>query len=315
MSKADNRLKGRTGQGLMYLQGDIEIPLIDANGNALSYVGGKVYYVEANDGSDTADGLSWDTAFKTLTVALAASHANIATGSATWASRNRIYYKGDNAEAAAEDIVKLADKTDVIGVGSFDHNPRPMLIGNHLVVGTYMGTRFFNMGFRAPAAGGVVVTIPTTCSGIEFYGCVFSGRNTTPGTKGLLATAVEQLKVIGCSFVGKFSTNALEIGAGASNGLRIEDNDIESGAIGIVVSSTATCAAEIGKILNNKIYATTLVIDENSNKMVVGGNRCVTLAANTLALILDYNSALAYDNSITDSTVTATYPVLGTCAS
>ena len=276
---------------------------------------GTVYYVEANAGNDSNDGLSWENAFKTLTVALLASHTDIASGSTGWASRNRIFYKGDNAEASAEDIVTLAQKTDVIGVGSYDHNPRPMLIGNHTVVGSYMGTRFFNMGFRCPAAGGVIVTIPTTCSGVEFHGCVFSGRNTTPATKGLLATAVEQLKVIGCKFVGKFSNTAIDIGAGASNGLRFEDNDIESGAKGITISSTFTCAAEIGKILRNKIYATTLTIDENSDKVVIEGNRMVTLAADTLSLIIDYNDALACDNMITDATVTANYPTIGTTAS
>jgi len=60
---------------------------------------GQVYYVEANDGNDTTgDGSSWNKAFKTLTVAFVASNANIASGSTGWASRNKIYYKGDNAE-------------------------------------------------------------------------------------------------------------------------------------------------------------------------------------------------------------------------
>ena len=52
-----------------------------------------IYYVEGNAGDDDNDGLTWETAFKTLAVALAASHADIASGSTGWASRNVIYLK------------------------------------------------------------------------------------------------------------------------------------------------------------------------------------------------------------------------------
>lgn len=315
MARTDNRLKGGVGQPLVYLQGTNEIPIVDSNGNALSYVGGKVYYVEANDGDDSNNGLSWDNAFKTLTVGLATSHTNIGTGSATWASRNRIYYKGDNNEAAAEDITKFARKTDVFGLGSYDHRPHPMLIGNHTVVGSYMGCRFFNMGFKTPAAGGVLMTLPTGVSQPEFYDCVFDGDSTTKATKGILATAVETLKIINCKFRGKFSTTSIDIATGVGLGMLIEGNIIESGAIGIAIHSGYTCAAAAGLVLNNIFDVVTLLMDDNSSKVRYVGNRGTTAAVNTLSLILNYNDALACDNMITDATVTANYPTIGTTAS
>lgn len=276
---------------------------------------GTVYYVSVNAGSDDSDGLSWEAAFKTLTVALAASHADIGASSTGWANRNRIYYKGDNKEAEAEDITKFAQKTDIIGVGSYDHRPHPMLIGNHTVVGSYMGCRFFNMGFKTPAAGGVLMTLPTGVSQPEFYGCVFDGDSTTPATKGILATAVETLKIIGCKFRGKFSTAAIDIATGIGLGMLIKDNIIESGAIGIAVNSGYTCAAARGMVLNNVFDVVTMVMDDDSTKVAFIGNRCITAAANTLTLILGYDDALACDNVITDATVTANYPTIGTTAS
>jgi hypothetical protein len=276
----------------------------------------KTYYVDVNAGTAGNNALSWAKPEKTLAAAIILSNAAIAAGAYGWAARNRIFYKGDNNEAAAETLITLPSKCDVIGVGSYDHRDTPMMIGNHVVgAGAYMGCRFINMGFLSPAAGGAIFTVPTTTSGLCFMNCVFDGRSSTAATIGLSLTAVEQAKIIGCRFFGKFSTEAIYIGTGASRALLIDGNYIESGAIGIAVHASATCADAIGIISNNIIYATTLVIDENSDKMMIVNNRCVTLAADTLALIIDYNSALACGNIITDATVTANYPTIGTTAS
>jgi len=63
-------------------------------GLGLPAIQGTVYYVEGNAGLDTQDGLSWDKAFKTLAVALAASHANIARADERgYAARNTIFVK------------------------------------------------------------------------------------------------------------------------------------------------------------------------------------------------------------------------------
>lgn len=277
---------------------------------------GTDFMVDTNAGLDTNDGLSWESAMKTLAVAIAASNVVIAAGASGWANRNRIFYKGDNAEAAAETITTLPSKCDVIGVGSYDHRPGPMLIGNHVIgAGAYMGTHFYNMGFASPASGGVILAIPTTTSGVVFdKSCWFDGRSAVAATKAIVAVGVEQLRIEGCKFIGKYSTTTIEIGTGSCRGLLIKNNEIESGAIGITVDIGATCADAIGMILNNVIKAVTLVIDENSDKMMVIGNQGCTAAAQTLALIIDYNSALACNNTITSATVTSIYPALGAIA-
>ena len=291
-----------------------EVPIIDRYGNLTRIFNndGVVYYVDVNAGSDGNNGLSWETAFKTLAVAIIASNATIAaspygTGRG-WAARNTIYYKGDNAEAAAETLTTLPSKCDVIGVGSYDHRPMPFMIGNHVIgAGAYMGTRFYNMGFLSPAAGGVIFTVPTTTSGLAFYGCHFDGRSTVAATKAILATAVEQLTIQGCRFYGKFSATTIDIGAGSSRALLIKDNIVESGAIGITTHASMTCADAIAVIANNIINAVTLCIDENSDKVAVIGNRGTT-AANSGATTLDYNAALGSDNQFTSANGVLAYP-------
>ncbi len=274
------------------------------------YTIGIVYYVDGNAGADTNDGLSWEYAFKTLAVALAASHANIAAGASGWANRNRIYIKGDSFE---EDLTKLAQKTDIIGVGSCDHHPEARIIGNH-VIGTtsYMGCRFINVNFKSGAAGGVIITLPTEQSGITFEGCFFDGRSTVAATKAILATAVEQLTIRNCRFVGKFSTTTIDIGTGSSRALLIEGNKIESGAIGITVHSGLTCADAVAMIINNVLDVVTFFIDENSDKVIIGGNRGRTQADGTVAATIDYNALMAYDNIFAHSAGVSQYPVLVT---
>jgi len=266
---------------------------INDNFGTLDRHAGRIYYCDNNAGSDTNDGSSWAKAFKTLAVALAASHANIAASASGWAARNTIYYKAD---AETVNLVKGAQKTDVIGVGSYDHRSKAGIVGNHVLDATsYMGCRFINIAFRSPAAGGVIMTVPTQQSGIEFIGCTFDGASTTAATTGILVTASESFAVRKCVFEGAFSTAAISVGAGASNRLIIEDNIIHSGAIGILVNSGATCAVVPGIIRNNVIRATTLVIDEDSDKFYVIGNRGAT-AANAGATTYDQNLRMSVDN-------------------
>ena len=163
------------------------------------------------------------------------------------------------------------------------------------------------MGFLSPAAGGAIFTVPTTTSGLAFIGCHFDGRSSTAATIAISATAVEQLTIQDCRFFGKFSTATINIGAGASRALLIKDNIIESGAIGIAVDSSATCADAIGIIANNIIKAVTLCIDENSDKFAVVGNRGCT-AANSGATTMDYSAVLGSDNQFTSGNGTLAYP-------
>jgi len=288
--------------------------VIDRSGNVYTGIeAGDRFFVDVNYGVDTNDGLSFNSPLKTLAAAIVKSNASIAAGAKGWAARNKIYYKGDNNEASAESLITLPNKCDVIGVGSYDHRSYPVMIGNHVIgAGAYMGTRFINMGFRSLAAGGVIFTAPTTTSGLQFIGCHFDGRTTTPATKAILLTAVEEAAIIGCRFIGKYSTSTIDIGTGSSRALLIKDNIIESGAIGITVHSGLTCADAVAMILNNVFDVVTLVIDENSDKVIVGGNRGRTQANGTVALTIDYNAVMAYDNIFAHSAGVSQYPVLVT---
>jgi hypothetical protein len=236
-----------------------------------------VYYCDNNAGDDNGSGKGgWNNAFKTLAVALAASHADIASGSLGWAARNVIYYRGD-AETA--DLTKLADKTDVVGVGSYDARPGPGLVGNHTIVGSYMGTRFINVFFRSPAGGGDIWTVPTTVSGLAFIGCDFDGASSTPATGAIVITTSERFTVHGCRFVGAYSDAVIELAGTEFNSLLIAGNIIQGGQQGIDVKSTVTTSIRSGYIIDNTINAVTECINEASGKLYVHRNYCVTAAA------------------------------------
>lgn len=241
-------------------------------------VAGERYYVDLNAGDDDNGGTCWEDAYKTLAVALAASHANIAAAAFGWTARNKIYVKADQtSDAEGEDLTALAQKTDIIGVGSVDHLFGARIIGNHVIGATnYMGCRFINMIFKCPAAGGDMFTIPTTLSGLSFLGCTFDAQSTAAAGGAIIATASESLTIQGCTFMGQFSDAVIEIGTGASNSLLIADNIIEGANNGVEIGAGATCAARAGRVLRNVINTTAICITDSSGKFYVHDNRCVT---------------------------------------
>jgi hypothetical protein len=250
------------------------VKTVSDNFNILSGgIAGEVFYVDGNAGDDTNNGKSWDAPFKKLSVALAASHADIASKAFGWTARNIIYLKDDEV---AEDLTKLADKTDVIGVGSYDRWSQPRILGNHIIVGTYIGTRFINCFFKEED-GGDIWTVPTTVSGLSFIGCTFDG--TTPATGAIVATKVPSLTIQGCRFLGAFSDAVIEIaGTGEAPDLLIADNFIQGGQQGIDVKSTITSLQFPGYIVRNYISAVTECINEASGKIYVHNNTVVTAA-------------------------------------
>ena len=261
---------------------------------------GTAFYVDVNFGTATGGGTSWDTACKTLAQAIVLSNANIADGAKGWAARNRIYFKGDNDEAHKETLITLPNKCDVIGVGSYDHRSYPILIGNHVIgAGAYMGCRFVNMGFRSLAAGGAIFTVPTTTSGLQFVGCHFDASTGVVGTIGISLTAVELARIEGCDFIGAFSTAAIVIGAGESNGLIIKGNTILGAAKGIQVDIGLTTSVRGGAIVGNVIDTTGMAIDENSDKLLIAGNLLNSFAGNGYAACVDVDIVRCVGNVLT----------------
>lgn len=267
-------------------------------------VQGEVYFVDGNMGDDDPEaGKSWERPFKTLTYAMSVSQANMISGNAkVWASRNTIFCKADRFD---EDLTTLCKKTDIIGVGSCDANPRPGLIGTHVIseatnnLTDYVGCHFYNFEFLDDGATSNWSIDHMT--GIEFHNCVFVA--TASGTYGITVTDISHFRVINCDFrpgnTGTmFATAAILIGDTTTAYVEILNNRIW-GTIGIDIDNTN---AYNMLIANNFIRATTLCIDDESNDAVIVGNRMVTAAAKaTLGNVIDYNAALAVDNILTGS--------------
>jgi hypothetical protein len=270
-------------------------------------IGGTVYYVEGNYGNDYNDGLSLKKPFKTLAKALAVSHANIGQRE-RWARRNTIYLIADST---TETLTKLAQKTDIVGLGQCDGISSARITGAHTIDTTsYTGCRFFNVNFRSTAAACDIMTIPTEQSGIGFFRCDFNGQNTAAAHGAIIATAVESLSIVGCRFRGAFDDAVIELGAGATNSLLIEGNIIEGANMGIDVNASLTTALRIGWIKNNYIKSTLACINDASSKLHIVGNRGITLAAkgSDLAGAVVGNTALAADNEFTCSDGTCLWP-------
>lgn len=270
----------------------------------------KEYFVDGNV-SATGQGNSWTSPYSTFAEASAASHASIAlSANRAWAKRNVIWVAGD---ALTEDLVAFPQKTDVIGVGSYNANTMPGIVGYHAPVNTVYGCRFFNIYFQGVATGSPLVTLTSASAGVEFHVCKFYAVATT--TSGILATASPDLKVKDCVFEGAFATSYVSLGAGEAGATLIKGNLMGDGlAAGIVVDSGATFN-RLGYIDKNIIRAVGLCIDENSDKMVVTNNMCLSDVASTttatLAEVIDSNVAYSANNFISCGDVTnARYPVV-----
>ena len=280
--------------------------------------GGNEFFVDANFGDDTWAGTSFERPFKTLAVALAASHADIAAGSKGWAARNRIYFKGDQTlDAEGETLVLLAQKTDIIGVGSTSSFMQPTLVGNHVPISaTGIGVRFFNMRFRCPAAGGTMFTLNATQRGIEFHGCTFDATNTAAATSAIIATAVWFLKIRNCEFIGPFSGPVISILIGNAQGLHITDNYIEGAAQGVLFATGVTYHPTRILVAGNTIITgTECIVDTDETVVEIVNNTLTTLQAKGVSGVgaVVANEFLAAGNKITASDLAnADWPVLGT---
>lgn len=287
----------------------------------LNIVQGETYYVENNAGSDTNDGKTWDTAFKTLAVAIAANNANIALSSKTFAARNRIFYKGDPSLATGvTNLVAFPDKCDVIGVGSYDANTKPRIIGRHVPVnaGNY-GTRFINIWFSAIAHASPIVTLASTSSGIQFIGCTFDGSVGTV-TGAILATASPFLKVIDCDIFGSFATNYIAFGTGESAGTVVEGCWMH-GSAGLGISTVTGTTSSYETLIKNNIISTTstgLCIDDEANGstgiLYLVGNKFMNAATLTnyagYTGIINPNIARCVDNICMGADVSMRVPKL-----
>ncbi len=270
---------------------------------------GSTYFVDDNSGHDGNNGTSWEDAFKTLAVAFAASHADIARGSDRWNRRNTIFVAGG---WFVEDLDAFPQKTDVIGVGSADGRKGGGITGNHAPTNAAHGTRFINVNFQ-PTAGTDIMILTSSTGGVEFIGCVFDASSgATRAPSAIQSTASSWLKIEGCDFMGKYSGDVIDIKAGSADGTRIVGNTIVgSSNDGIVFTGTPTITgSRYMLIANNIISVVGKTIDDGGDDVCfVSGNRCRSDAvAGASAYII--NDDWAVDNIICCSDEVIMIPVL-----
>ena len=199
---------------------------------------GTIYYVDRNMAATGGDGLTWETACQSLATAMAKSHANIGVAAQRgWAQRNTIYMRGD---VMTEDHIVLAQKTDIVGVGSSNYNDRPYVIGTWVIPNTdsWMGCHFYNLYFKDDDGGGVLFSAALQ-GGLQFHNCTFEAAATD--TIGIQLTNTHlDVKIDNCDFVRRagasFSTAAIQIVDSTNaftTGISITNNKIYSDGIGI----------------------------------------------------------------------------------
>jgi len=290
----------------------------EVNGMVLRYMAdpsGKVYYVDGNK-SSAGNGTSWSSAYNTLSAAMAKSHADIAVESRrAWATRNTIFVIGD---AITEDLTKLAQKTDVIGLGSYNQYKQAGVMGAHVIEAAttahYMGCRLINLHFRDDGAGGILFDIPINQNGIEFIGCDFQSNATD--TIGLRLGGCHDTKITNCTFrtntsgVG-FSTAAIQIlsGAGSLTNVNISGNQINAGAgVGIDWNETTSINCWI---TNNYIHSTAAMgidTDDEAGVMVYDNRILTSGLAQADDTSNDFNILYAGNNIVTGSNGTLYIP-------
>ena len=276
--------------------------------------GGRDYYVDSNGGHDTDNsGSSWDDAFKTLTVAMAVSHANIALGNPTYAARNRIFYKGD---ANAETLTTLAQKTDIIGVGSGGGaRSKPQIVGVHAISAVaYSACRFVNMGFVPVSNGDNTFTASGGQHGLSFIDCEFDAGSAIAAGSALVLTGNAGVRIQNCQFTGPYSDAVIEILAGNNEGLQIESNYIEGAEVGIELATGVTSFPKKILIKGNEITVATIGInDVDTTLAAIVDNGVTTLTTDGGAAgdnIIIGNKQISRGNIVCSSDATnVTWPV------
>jgi hypothetical protein len=291
------------GKGELY-------PILRQLQNLSVGIGGEVYFVEGNTGSDSGDidkGKSWETAYKTIAYAIGVSNTYISAKH--YASRNTIFIRGTFTETLAT----APEKCDLVGVGSSNARPRPRITGSQVMTNTAWGTRFINLEFRGDAAG---INMVWTAGGFEIHNCVFSHAGIYTGTHAITMLNPTDVIIQGCEFEMRneafFSTACIAITSSALiNRCRIIDCGIR-GAVGVVMGVGSDDHFYDCSIEDCYIYSSGLCVNDVTGNQgwALINNRVVTQAANTTNDMLVYNVALAAGNIATGATNTNTAPVL-----
>lgn len=276
------------------------------------------FKVDSNLSVTAGTGLTWDTAFKTLTEAFAANNTLLALnrangGAPYWAGRNRVAYKGD---ANSETLTTLGEKMDVIGVGSGGGSrPYPQIVGTHVISAVeYSSCRFINMGFVPLANGNDIFTISGGQHGLAFLGCHFDAGSAIAAGSALVLTACSGVRIIGNEFTGPYTDATIEILSGNVEGLHIIGNYIEGNNQGIELKTGVASFPQEILIKDNEIRVATICInDVDTNYAAIINNGCTTLTNDGGAAgdnIIIGNKQVSRGNWVSSSDATnVTWPV------
>ena len=286
---------GADGPSSFRPMGQFDVPLINPSG-------APDFYVDNNSTNTVNDGATWATAFLTLTPAMAAAAAYIASGGKA-ARRPRIFVAGDSL---TEDLTTLAPKTDIIGVGQCDgFGPGARILGNHVIgAGAYPGTRFFNLAFKDNDATGTIFTVPGTTSNLEFHNCDFlSGTASVVAVKltGVTDAWIQACRFIG-SWVSSWSTAALSL-LGACHRLRVEYNhfgNTHATGVGALIDAGFT-ANGFARFERNIFNTTAMAYNDAAAAVSAINNVFIVGTAKAVNTSIVYSAAKSAGNLITGS--------------
>lgn len=261
----------------------------------------SVFYVDGNVVS-SGNGLSWLSAVKTLTEGLAMAHTYESTsGNRAWAHRATVYCCGDSLN---EDLVILAERTDIIGVGTSNMHNRCDLIGAHVPVTTNcFGSCWYNMRFANEAVASIW-TLTAVSNGIKFIGCTFAAPSYAAPVA-INAVAVGNLEVNGCDCAAKqemFSQAFVALGTGDAVNTIIRNNLI-SAATGILIAAGTTDSSAGGVYIDNNVFHVNgKIVQDAANIAYVTRNRGTTATSEAdPGHMWDGNAARWCDNIFTGS--------------
>lgn len=277
------------------------------------------WYVDLNRRS-SGDGLSWDEAYDTYALGIAAVNAAFAVSAdRLWAKRGSLYCCSDGETEA---ITTLPRRCDMIGVGT-DTGTFPKISGVHTVAAAPSGNgvRIINMGFVHTTGTAPIVTLPTGLHGFEMHHVrLYKAEGGTP-TAGLQINTSRDFVLndvhVYPDAAAVMCTIGLNIvGTTSGVGRAVIDNCLFVGTEGFNVADTS--AYFEGAICKNTtIIAAALCVDDNSDSIAFINNFLITEAAGGSSDgsgVVDWNTELICGNQVHASNADAEIPALAALA-
>jgi len=191
---------------------------------------GNVYWVDADTGDDSNDGLSSENAFETVGAAITANNVAFDADSDPM---NTMYI---HSKTYTENLTAFPKNCTVVGIGG-----KVRIQGYH-VVDHAQNCRIHNVQFRSSTASEPILTVGSSSHGFELHKCVFEGQAAI--SECLLFTGNSSDIVIEECRIG-YETNvanspdiAIRFGGVANQRGKVINNQIFSTGIGIQIDAT-----------------------------------------------------------------------------